>query len=86
MTPIIYSMMKIKALKDHEYLKGMLYLEKHEDSLLLETDRHFYKAYNLIRYVLKLHDDYKFPFYTRSIIECVNIAQGMQLIRDLPNL
>jgi succinylglutamate desuccinylase len=78
--------MKIKALKDHEYLKGMLYLEKNEDNLLLETDRHFYKAYNLVRYVIQLHDDFIFPFYPKCIIEYMEIAQGMQLIRDLPNL
>jgi hypothetical protein len=39
----------------------MLYLEKHGDSPLLETDRHFGEDHNLVSYVMALHDNDNFP-------------------------
>jgi hypothetical protein len=38
----------------------MLYLAKHGDSPLLETDRHFREEYNLVSYGMALHDNGKF--------------------------
>ena len=78
--------MKIKSLTDYEYRKGMIYLEEHEHNPLRETDRHFRKRYNMVEYIIDLHDDRKFPLYLSCAFEYIRIATGMQLIRDLPNL
>jgi hypothetical protein len=78
--------MKIKAFKDFEYLKGMLYLEEHQDSSLLQTDRYFRREYNLVSYVMELHDDGKFPYYPKDVVECGSVSTGMQIVRELPDL
>lgn len=72
-----------KQLKDHEYLKAVIFLEEFEDLADRKENRELYENYKLVSYVIDLHNRDKFPYCTSNCIDMINIKLGLMFILKL---